>query len=206
MTKANATDQEWLQWIEVQNVANRAWMQVGASAAIAELDRFLASDPPHDLRREAISFRGRIHEDRKDLEAAKADFSSALAIAEEHALERYPIEISLAGVCRRSGNLDEAEEWYSTALRTAAADPKTSGAGTLLWLLRLRGERGLTDGERRLARKVVHQAWSLLRVDGEPDLGDLEATCKKLIEAQRGPFSAERPPAPKVYTEPETES
>ena len=196
-----ASESEWLHWIEIQKSATQIWLQGRGSAAILELDRFLASDPPYDLRRDAIAFRGCIHEDEKNMTAAKADFLSALAIAEEHDLERYSIEVSLAGLCGSSGDLKEAEEWYLKALRTAASDPKTSGAGTLLHLLRLRGELGLTEEERRLVKIVVHQAWSLLRVEGEPDLSDLEGTARKLIIAQRGPFSAERPPAPRAYSE-----
>jgi hypothetical protein len=202
MTNVGASDDEWLQWIEVQKTANEIWMRKGASAAVAVLDRFLASDPRYDLRRDAIAFRGCIHEDEGDLSAAAADLLSALALAQEFGLERYSIETSLAAVSLRRGDLEAAEGWCVKALRTAASDPKTSGAGALLRLLRLRGPRGLKAEERALVTKVVHQAWSLLRVEGEPDLTDLEGACKTLIEAQKGPFSAERPPAPTPYSEP----
>lgn len=40
--------------------------------------------------------------------------------------------------------------------------------------------------------------------EGEPDLDELEETARKLIEAQRGPFSADRPPTPKPYSDPTT--
>jgi len=44
------------------------------------------------------------------------------------------------------------------------------------------------------------------RVMGEPDSADLEGTCKRLLKAQQGPFSAERPPTPKAYLEPGADS
>ncbi len=69
----------------------------------------------------------------------------------------------------------------------------------LVHLLKLRGEKGLNEEEGRLAEKVVKQSWHLLGVEGEPDLADLQATAKKLIEAQGRPFSADRPPSPKAF-------
>jgi tetratricopeptide (TPR) repeat protein len=202
MTKNTANDEEWLRWIAVQKAVCRIWLEQGnGAAAIAELDRFVASNPPQDLRREAVAFRGSIHEDQDDRDAARADFLSALAIADAYGFERYSIEISLAGISRRTGDLAQLEMWYLRALRSAANDPTISGAGTLLKLLRFRGEKGLTEEELLLVKKVVYQAWSLLRVEGEPDLSDLEGAAMRLMKAGKGPFSANRPPAPRAYSE-----
>jgi hypothetical protein len=76
-------------------------------------------------------------------------------------------------------------------------DPRVAGGAFSLRFLRIRGEQELTEEEQLLVRKVVHQSWNLLRVVGEPDLGDLEAICRELIEVQKGPFSAERSRRPR---------
>jgi tetratricopeptide (TPR) repeat protein len=202
MSREATTDPGWLEWIEIQKAATRLWMQGNFEAAIGEINHYLAQEPRLDLRRQAIGFRGSIHEEQGDLEAARNDFSRAHELSEEPDFERYTLLLSLGGIAKRRGGFEEAENWFLTALQTAAADPKTSGAGALLQLLQLRGERGLTEQEHRLAEKVVYQGWSLLRVVGQPDLTDLIATAKKLIEAKKGPFSAERPPSPQAYTPP----
>ncbi len=202
MSREATTDSEWLDWIDVQKAATRLWMQGDLEAAIAEIDCYLEQEPRLDLKRQAIGFRGSIREEQGDLAAARSDFSAALELSEEPDFERYTLLLSLGGVAERRGDFEEAENWFLAALQTAADDPKTSGAGGLLRLLRLRGRRGLTEQEHRLAEKVVHQGWSLLRVEGKPDCTDLSATAKKLIEAQKGPFSAERPPSPQAYTPP----
>lgn len=202
MSREEATDPGWLAWIEVQKAATRLWMQGDSEAAVGVIDRYLEQEPRLDLKRQAIGFRGSIHEEQGDLGAAKNDFSTAHELSEQADFERYTLLLSLGGIAERRGSFEEADSWYWAALQTAADDPKTSGAGGLLRLLRLRAQRGLTEQERRLAEKVMHQAWSLLRVEGEPDLRDLVATAKKLIEAQKRPFSAERPPSPQAYTPP----
>jgi tetratricopeptide (TPR) repeat protein len=202
MRAEQATDSEWLDWIEVQKAATRLWMQGDSEAAVEVIDRYLEQKPRLDLKRQAIGFRGSIHEEQGDLEAAKNDFATAQELSEDTDFERYTLLLSLGGIAERRGFPVEADRWYVAALQTAAADPKTSGASALLRLLRLRGKGGLTEQESRLAEKAMHQAWSLLRVEGEPDLGDLIATAKKLIEAQKGPFSADRPPLPQAYTVP----
>lgn len=170
------------------------------------LDEFVASEPPLAVKRQAIGFRGSLYDEAGDLHAAKSDFLGALELSQDRDFERYTLEESVAAICQRLRDDVEAERWSLRALKTAAADPKTSGAGALQRLLRIRGDRALIETEQRLAERVVHQAWHLLRVEGEPDLADLEAACKKLMEAQKGPFSAERPPAPRAYSEPEANS
>lgn len=199
MTEATSTGSEWLNWIEVQKRATRLWMQQKATEAIAELNRFLSTDPPPDLKRDAIAFRGSIYQEQGAWGEAKSDALAALAISEEHQFARYSIELTLAAICERLGDAQGAEDWCLAGLRTAAEDPRESGAGVLQRLLRLRGEKGLSNKERDLVRQVVYQAWHLLRIEGEPDLNQLPATAKKLLRAQRGPFSAERPPRPKKY-------
>jgi tetratricopeptide (TPR) repeat protein len=199
-TKRDATDSEWLQWIEVQKSATQTWLlSEDLETAITTLDQFLAFACSMDLQRDAIAFRGSLRKEQGDLEKAKSDFSTALAIAEEYGLETSSLEISLAGIFRLEGALLEAEEWSLRALRTAAADPKIAAGGVLLRFLRLRGEKGLSEDERQLVEKVVRQSWHLLRVEGEPALENLQGTAQKLIEAQGRPSSAEHPPSPKAF-------
>jgi hypothetical protein len=190
-------------WTEVQKAALR---EESVANGIAVVDDYLRAEPPLDLKRQALGFRGSLNEERGDLAAAKADFLAARELAEKADFERYTLEGSAAAVSQRLGQTAEAEHWCLEALKTAAADPTTSGASALLRLLGLRGDRGLREDEEPLVERVIYQASHLLRVEGEPDLEDLEGTAKKLIEAQRGPFSADRPPTPKAYPGPTTDS
>jgi tetratricopeptide (TPR) repeat protein len=203
MTKIKASDTEWLQWIEIQKAATEKGL-VGEDlpSAIEMLDRYLAGDLPHDLRREAVAFRATLYQEQGNLAAAKSNFLSALELAVELDHVRFELEDSLAEISKKLGDTEEADKWYVASLRTAAADPRVAGGGFLLRLLKFRGERGLNNEEQKLVRKVVHQSWHLLRVEGEPDLSDLVGTARKLRKAQLGPFSAERPLTPKAYTGP----
>ncbi|HEX9945032.1 MAG TPA: hypothetical protein VGG03_23735 [Thermoanaerobaculia bacterium] len=199
MKKIESSDTEWLQWIEIQKAVNKKWMRGALPSAVAEMDQFLAGDPSLDLRREALAFRAWLQRDIGDLKAAKSDLLAALALAEKSDFVRCELEESIGFICLQEGDVQEAENWYLIALRTAAADPRVAG-GNLVWqFLKLRGERGVSEEERRLLEKVVRQSWALLRVGGEPDLRDLASTSQKLIEARKGPFSAERPPSPKAF-------
>lgn len=203
----SSTDSEWIEWIELQkSVVKTGFAQGDVPAAIKMLDQYLAGSRPDDLKREALAFRADLFSTEGDLEAAKTDFLSALNLATERDHVRFELEDSVAGISVEQGDSEEADKWFGAALRTAAADPRVAGGGLLLRLLRFRGEDGLTDEEHALFEQVVRQSWHLLRVEGEPDLEDLEGTAKKLIEAQRGPFSADRPPTPKAYPGPRTNS
>jgi tetratricopeptide (TPR) repeat protein len=203
MSKAQANDDEWHNWIEVQKAAVQAWTSgEGVAAALSIFTGFLATGPPLDLQREAYSLRATLQQERGDLQAAKSDLLAALDRATAPDFVRCELEDSLGFVCFKAGELHEAEAWYLTALRTAAQDPRVAGGGLLLRLLRLRGEKGLSEDEQRAVRKVVYQSWHLLRLEGEPDLAELAATARKLVKAQRGPFSAENPPSPRVYSQP----
>lgn len=188
-----SSDSEWLDWIEVQKRATELWEEGDLAAAIAEVDRFLELEPPVDLERQAIGFRGSLHEERGNTAAARADYLTARSLSERRDFERYSLELAAGAASELMGEVVEAERWYAEALATAAADLTTSGAGALLRLLRTRGERGLSAEERALADQVVRQAWSHLQVEGEPDLGDLVATAQELMKAQGQP---RKPPAP----------
>lgn len=197
---SKSTEVQWLQWIEVQKTFTKTWRHGDFKRALAQINEFLASDPPSDLWREALGYRAWVYRDLKDSEAAEQDLRAALALAENEAgYVTCEILDSLGFICHRHGKLEEAEAWYLKALRTAAADPRAAGGSLLLRLLELRGQKGFNKRERSLVEKVIRQSWHLLRMDGEPDLSDLTSTAQKLIEATAGSFSADRPPAPKAF-------
>jgi len=198
-TIPQSTDDEWTEWVEVQKAALR---EGELSAGIGVVDAYLQAEPPLDLRRQALGFRGSLRQEQGALNSAKDDFLAARKLAEKPDFERYTLEQSAAAVSQELGQIEEAERWYLEAMKTAVDDPTTSGASALRRLLERRGDRGLSEEEGALAERVVHQAWHLLRLEGEPDLDDLEGTARKLIEAQRSSFSADRPPAPKTYPDP----
>jgi len=176
---------EWKAWIEVQKAAVRAGLMGDEpSAALALLDQFLETDPAGDIQREAIAFRGTFHQEQGDFASAKADFISALELAEEGYV-RFELQETLAEVSKKLGDTDGTDHWYATALRTGAADPRVPGGGFLLRFLNFRGRQGLSDEERQLAQQMVSHGWHLLQVDGEPDLENLEGTARRLIEAQQ---------------------
>jgi len=188
--------EEWAKWIEVQKAAIR---EVEVSESIQRVEEYLRSEPPVDLRRQALGFRGSLRQEEGELEGAMADFLAARALTEKPDFERYTLEQSAATISQQLGQTEEAERWNVAALETAAADPTTSGAAALRALLTLRAQAGLEPDEEELARRVVRQAWHLLRVEGEPDLSDLHTASEKLLAAQSRAFSVERPPEPKSF-------
>jgi hypothetical protein len=198
LVRRRSTSTEWLQWVEIQKAATRVWLQEDdPTSAIAAITQYLASEPPQVLRCEAIAFRGTICRESDELLHAKSDFLSALELAEEQNHVRFELEDTIGALSVELGDLKEADRWYSAALQTAAANPRVAGGGLLLRFLELRGEQGFTVEEQQIVEKVVKQSWHLLRVEGEPDLDDLAGAARKLLKAQQGPFSAERPLTPK---------
>jgi hypothetical protein len=193
---SKATDVQWKDWFDLQSAAAQAWFKGGLETAIAMLDEFVNSEPPRVVKRQALGFRGSLHEENGEFQAAKSDFLAARELSEQPDFERYTLEESIAALCERLGSEEDIEFWILQALATAAADPRVSGGGALLRLLKHRGSLGFTDEEMRLVEKVVYQGWILLRVEGEPDLKHLVRTAKRLVRAHRGPFSADRPPTP----------
>jgi tetratricopeptide (TPR) repeat protein len=202
--KASATDSEWVEWVELQKLVLKTGLeQRDVSAAIEMLNHYLAERLPEDLRREALAFRATLFEEEGQLGSAKSDFLSALELAPQPDYVRFELEDSLAHISEKQGSYQEANKWFGAALDTAARDPRVAGGAFILRMLRFRSNQGFTDEEHRLIRQVIQQSWHLLRVEGDPDLEDLEGTARKLIEAQSIPFSADRPPAPtKVHPDP----
>lgn len=191
MNPKYSTEEERRRWIEAQKKATETWISGDMNGALELVSQYLAGVQLSDQRRQAIAFRGDLYEDAGDLEAAKNDFGLAHDLSEAPDYERYTLEIALGSVAKKMGDLEAAESWYLKALETAAVDLTTSGGTALRCLLKLRGGLSLSDDERSLVEKVVRQSWHLLRVEGEPDLVDLEGTAGKLIAAQSRPLSEE---------------
>lgn len=175
---------EWTRWFEAQDKATEAWGNGDLKGAIEVIGRYLQGEPPLELRRKAIAFRGDLREEQGDREAASTDFQLAHGLSEEPDYERYTLELSLGNLAHAAGQLGAADSWYVQALRTASEDSTTSGGLALFRLLRLRGKQGLAEEERKVSAKVVRQAWALLRIEGEPDLDSLEEMALTLIRTQ----------------------
>lgn len=184
MNMKRSTEEEERRWIDAQTMALNAWTSGDLAGAIELVGRYLAGNPPFDLRRRAIAFRGDLHEDSGDLDAAKSDFNLALDLSKEPDYERYTLELALGAVAKKLGNLEEADSWYRSALETASLDPTTSGGTALRSLLELRGGNEFSEEERQLVAKVIQQSWHLLQMEGEPNLADLQGTAWKLTLAQ----------------------
>jgi len=185
-----STNEEWLSWIETQKKATEIWFAGDIAAAIELIGHYLSQSRPLDLSRQAIAFRGDLHEESGNLEIARASYLAARELSEKPDYERYTLELSLGSVAEKLGDRRSAGAWYLRALETAFLDGTTSGGSALLRLLELRVEQGLSEEERQLAENVVRQSWRLLGVEGEPSLEDLRRAARKLIEAQGRP----RPP------------
>jgi tetratricopeptide (TPR) repeat protein len=183
----NSTEEEWLRWIEIQKSATHVWLNGSLSRAVEIVNLFIASNPPLDLKRQAIGFRGSLYEEQGDLAAAKSDFLTARNLADSRDFERCSLEEAAAFVSYELGETAEAERWYLEALRTAAADPRASGGSVLSHLLEIRGEVGLTAEERLLAEEVVKEGWRFHELSGSPELHDLRAAAQALVRAQSTP-------------------
>lgn len=177
-------EEEWITWRTVQKEAVETWISGDIAGAIRLISQYLESSPPKDLRRQAIAFRGDLHEEQGDLDNAKIDLTYAHELSEGPDYERYTLEISLGSIANLQGDTTAADHWYIDALRTASESPATSGGTALRRLLELRKTRGLEGEERQLAVEVAQRSWLLLRIEGEPDLEDLEDTARKLVAAQ----------------------
>ncbi len=179
-----SNDREWMEWIEVQKTAARALVEDDLEEAISIVSRFLAADPPLDLERQAIGFRGSLHQERGDFESARTDFVAARALSEGPDFERCTLEESAGVASQQLGDRLEAERWFLEALKTATSDPKAGGGGVVLNLLNAKGDGNLTAEERALCENVIRGSWQILSLEGKPEVKDLAAGARKLLQAQ----------------------
>jgi tetratricopeptide (TPR) repeat protein len=187
MKDIQTNDSEWLRWIEAQKQAVQFLMASDFVAAIAEVNAFLGQEPPLDLVRQALGFRGDLRREQGDLGAAREDFMAALELSEEADFERFTLENALGRIAEQLSETAEAERWYLDALKTATEDPTTCGVSALRHLSQLRQSFALSPEERDLAERTVVQGWRVLHLPGEPDLSDLWASARKIFQAQAKP-------------------
>lgn len=174
-----------MSWVAVQKSVVQTWMEQGPAKAIAGLESELDLSRSVEVRREALAFRASLFDDLGDVGKAEEDFLAAYDLACLHRLEKYSIEISLAALFKRNQAKNKAEEWYLKALRTASSDPNISGAGILRKLMKLRNDSSFKGAEKELVETVVKQSWTLLGLQGEPDLDRLSRSIHRLLEAER---------------------
>jgi hypothetical protein len=184
----SVSDREWLDWIAVQKKALKLKMSGSSGEAIGEISAFLATEPPSDLLCDALAFRAMFEEDQGDFALSKMDRLQARAIALPASYTKYIIELDLARLHEKTGEVEEAVSWYIEALKTVIDDPLTSGGSAVACLLALREFSSLAPEHRDLCLKAVHQAWALFELPGEPDLTNLREVAQTLIEASTRPL------------------
>lgn len=189
MSDANASDERWLVWIEVQK---RIRVLVGSgdrSAALDEVNRFLEEEGAPDLRADALATRADLHDESGELAEAIQDLRLARAESKPLSYSRYTLELNLGAVVERAGNREEATQWYREAIQTAMGSGKTSAASAVERLLRIRAESTLAETDRALCEAAVQHAWGVLRQPGVPDLTQLAACARGLVIAQNRPVT-----------------
>lgn len=184
MSTKQSTEAEWSIWFAIQEEAVQLSYSGDFEAAISQLDTFSGKDLAPDIKRQVISFRGDLRREQGDLHGARGDFLAALALSPGPDYERFTLEIATGIISGQLGEPIESERWFVGALRTAAENPTIFGISALKHLSQARGTFLLSSEERQLAERVVVQAWSILRMPGEPDLRDLFASARALYQAQ----------------------
>lgn len=188
MTMTTSSDREWLGWVAVQRKALKLKMGGSLEEAIGEISVFLATEPPTDLLCDALAFRAIFEEDQGAFALSKVDLLQARALAPPASYTKYTIELGLAGLHEKTGEVEEAISWYIEALKTVISDPTTSGGGAVAGILALREFSTLPPEHRELCIRAVRQAWALFELPGEPDSANLREAAQILIEASTRPL------------------
>lgn len=188
MSHADASDERWLVWIEVQKRI-RVLVEAGnRSAVLDEVNRFLEEEGSPELRADALATRADLHAETGEIIEAIQDFRLARAESKPLSYSRYTLELNLGAVVERAGNREEATHWYREAIQTAMGSSKTSPASAVERLLRIRAESTLTETDRILCEAAVKHAWGVLRQPGVPDLTQLAECARELVLAQNRPI------------------
>jgi hypothetical protein len=187
MSQHISSDAEWLKWIEVQKRATRSWLTGNISDAISLVTSYVESGPPLDLKRQAVGFRGSLHQEAGNLEEAKSSFVVALELSDTFDFERATLEESIAAISMQLGDANQAGTWYLRAIETARRDPLALNAASLLRFLAIREPMGLSRVEQELIEEVILAAWTFYRLPGHPNLSDLRSCVDLLGEAQEKP-------------------
>lgn len=190
MIQSNSSESQWLHWIEVQKRATSLWFSGNLPEALTFLDGYVESAPALDLKRQAIGFRGSLHQEQGDLQSAKADFLTARGLSEQPDFERCTLEESIAWISAQLGDLMEAERWYWQAIETASIDPRATNGTTLVRFLEIRGTKDLSQAERQVIEGVLAAAWEFRNLPGAPNFQDLRDSVNELIEIQRREYGS----------------
>ncbi|NJL28927.1 MAG: hypothetical protein HC897_14080 [Thermoanaerobaculia bacterium] len=180
MNEEKAEDDQWAGWFEVQRKAVNHSINGSLRAAIEEVNGYLRMTSIRDIRRRAVGFRGDLWEESGDLAAAKIDFMAAHELSEDADYERYTLELALGCLNKKQKANSEAISWYLKALETANANPGISGVEALAEYVKLLDQEKPVQTERDLMWRVARKAWTLLKLEGAPNLDDLAATLKIL--------------------------
>lgn len=173
------------EWNAAERGIVHAWATGAAAQALQEIERVL--DRGNDEQRgRALMYRGSIHEETSNWQAAKDDFIQAVGLLSVGSYPRYTAESSVGHACERAGQTQEAVKWYRAALFTCAqADEPFSGGTAAKGLLALAPE--LPASDRELARTVAVKSWYVLNLPNQPNLDDLAGTTEILIQCASDP-------------------
>lgn len=173
------------EWERAERRIVHDWTTGAIADALQQIERVL-SQGDDEQRGRALMYRGSIHEESADWQAAKDDFLQAAAVLSPGAYPRYTAELSVGQACEKAGDTEEAVKWYRAALLTCAqADELFSGATATRALLAVVPE--LSPSDRELARTVTAKSWQVLELPNEPNLDDLVGTTEILMQRASNP-------------------
>lgn len=170
--------------MEIVRDAFRRTRASDLDTALAMLAPLFEGDVFAEFRRESLNYRSIVLEWLGRFDDALADLRAAHALCEAPSNSRYALELAIATDARRRGDADEELTWNRRALATAAADPTIAGYGAALDVLERAGEAGLSAEDRDHTVATIKQGWTILGLDGEPDLSDLHGALQRML--QRG--------------------
>ncbi len=173
------------EWDQAERRIVGAWTTGAVPQALEQIESVLAQGD-NEQRGRALMYRGSIHEEAANWQAAKNDFIQAVALLSPGSYPRYAAELSVGHACEKAGETQEAVKWYRAALLTCArAEELFSGAAATKALLALAPE--LSSADRELARTVTAKSWHVLNLPNEPNLDDLAGTTEILIQRASNP-------------------
>jgi hypothetical protein len=173
------------EWDAAERDIVRAWTTGAARQAIQEIERVLERGDD-EQRGRALMYRGSIHEETSNWQAARDDFIQAVGLLSARSYQRYAAELSVGHACEKAGETQDAVKWYRAALLTCAgADEPFSGGTALKGLLALAPELSVSDLE--LARTVTAKSWHVMNLPNEPNLDDLAGTAEIVMQRASDP-------------------
>lgn len=173
------------EWDQAERSIVGAWTTGEVEQALREIENVLDRGTD-EQRSRALMYRGSIHEEAANWQAAKNDFVQAVDLLRAGSYPRYTAELSVGHACENAGETHEAMKWYRAALLTCAqADELFSGATATRGLLALASE--LSPSDRDLARAVTAKSWQVLNLPNEPNLDDLAGTTEILMQRASDP-------------------